>query len=117
MVIKKQKRIYSNSGFFELKSDPNDWSERDVDYMAGIILKAVGKHPITMITYQGIHQKGTVSMIKNGRVIPNKRHAHWTNDHIGQYMLFDLHFEKKVPRTTRKSNLNDIIMQLLIECI
>jgi hypothetical protein len=119
MAIKKIKKRVFGSNMFRVKEDPNEWTEKDIDHLARVLIRVSKKSPIKMITYNGV---GTRRKLRKGAKRDNRpSHQTWgskyTDGPQGQYMDFEVEFEYKCSKATRKTNIEDIKMLLLMELI
>lgn len=119
MVKTIKKRVFGNNCGFTVKEDPNTWTESDIDHLARVLIRVSKKSPIKMITYNGVGSQYNMRIGKNIHKRPS--HETWGNKFIdgeyGSFMDFDVQYEIKCSKTSRKTNLEDIKMLLIMEVL
>lgn len=108
VATKIKKRIFGNNSGFKIKDDPNEWTERDVEYMARLLIRVSKKNKIKMIRFNG------VDGINNPRSIKYT----WSSTYgeTREFMDFDVEFDERI-KNSRKTNLEDIKMMLIMEVL
>lgn len=112
MLKKVKKRIFS-SNLFKVKEDPNDWDRQDLEYMARCIVRVSKKSPIKMVNFVGTGTAKELRVKKEPGETWNSKYS----DRYKRYLEFEVEYEIKTPKTSRKTNIEDVIMLLVMESI
>lgn len=95
MIKIVKKRVFGNNSGFHVKEDPNTWTEGDLEHLSRVIIRVSKKFPIKMITYNGVNNYKQYST---------------------KFMDFDIKFDTS-SKSNRNTNLKDIKMMLIMECL
>lgn len=101
------KKVFRTEGF-DIKPNVQDWVLEDLEHMARVIIRKSKKHPIVTVTYMGIWHDNKPIAENDALADLNPR---------GNYMKFEVVLERKVPKGSRRTNLEDILNQLVMEAI
>jgi len=110
MTRKVTKRIFS-SNLFKVKKDPDKWTLRDYEHMAKCIVRLSKKNPIKMINYVGSGNRIERKVEKIGDTW-GSRYGGWQD-----YLEFEVELDLNAPKKNRKTNMDDVILLLLMETI
>jgi hypothetical protein len=101
------KKVFRTQGF-DIKPDVQDWVLADLEHMARVIIRKTKKCPIVAVNYMGIWHDNKPIAVNETWADLNPR---------GSYMKFEVILERKVPKGSRRTNIEDILNQLVMEAI
>ena len=93
------------------QEDPNEWTRSEYEHMAKCIVRVTKKCPITMVNYLGSGNMKERRVKKTGDT--------WNTRYGGRedFLEFEVQYEADGPKTKRNTNLEDVIMLLVMESI